>query len=191
VSDAGEACIKVVDGDDGLGSNEVRISDSYLADSSGSTDAGVKIETIQVVSDGTAIQNVSVENCHIDVAGLGVYTVPTENNIIDVLVNDCRIAADQPIRFLDDTNDTIEPVVSDCTLAASGDYGVRMSASSPKILDNDVNGASTYGIYGMSGNSDALVIHNDLRGTPGHSLNGSSPITDPVGQGTAEDYNIT
>jgi len=80
----------------------------------------------------------------------------------------------------------------------SGDtFGIRLlGPDDVTIISNrcwDVGGNQTYGIQSDTGTSDTVALINDLRGnsTGGHDLAGSGTITDAVGQGTAEDWNVT
>lgn len=54
-------------------------------------------------------------------------------------------------------------------------------------------GVQAYGISTGANVNGTSILHNDLRGnvTAGKNLNGTNAITDPVGQGTTEDYNIS
>lgn len=82
--------------------------------------------------------------------------------------------------------------------AATDTYGLySQDGANCSVTGNMFRGWSdnvqTHGIYEEAAFGGTLYALNDLRGnvTAAHSLGGTGTITDPVGGGTAEDWNVT
>ncbi|WP_256301987.1 hypothetical protein [Haloarchaeobius salinus] len=92
---------------------------------------------------------------------------------------------DGRIEDCEDTGARIEDSGANATPTNNGVQGLRATDTGTGVQD--------YGVKTTSDASGTLVINNDLRGnvTGATNLNGTGTITDPVGQATAEDFNIT
>lgn len=175
---------------------------------------------ILVLADGDVISRVGIENNHVysqkdaiklDENGNGISDAYVGNNPhLEPSASDGRgismVGVDQGTIEANQIRDTglNHIIVEDCTdVSVTNNRGHNTGGADCLFVNNTTRAfvvgnvfrgsGSNYGINESNDTSDSVYLLNDVRGNPsgGTTLNGTGTITDPVGGGTAENWNVT